>query len=359
MSSAGDLKPVAVVDIRDGGTVRYAREARDRARALRDDCLAWFPAWSRRCCRCSTVSPGAGCRGRNLPMSARSKPSRRRSEFDGVWLLNGSYQWGCTTLAREDEGVPWLARTLDWPFSGPWPAPRDRADGRPGGRILQRDLAGLCRAADRHGARPLCHRHEPGAAVATDPPSLAAPVRYRRQCRQHLAAACAIRRPIRSCGRCSNNAAASPRRGGCWRRRRSPGRRSTRWSAARRASVRDRAPGGNLRDPRHRHLGGQRLAAGEATAGKRVSAAGWCSRAPTTRPPRTAARAAKHWRPGRARWSATASAWVAPPVLNPFTRMAVEMCPARGPASRGGLRAARRRRRRHAVTAIGEVRAAA
>jgi hypothetical protein len=38
--------------------------------------------------------------------------------FSGIWLLNGSYQWGCTSLAREDGGVPWLARTLDWPFSG-------------------------------------------------------------------------------------------------------------------------------------------------------------------------------------------------------------------------------------------------
>jgi hypothetical protein len=38
--------------------------------------------------------------------------------LSGVWLLNGSYQWGCTSLAREEGGVPWLARTLDWPFAG-------------------------------------------------------------------------------------------------------------------------------------------------------------------------------------------------------------------------------------------------
>jgi hypothetical protein len=38
--------------------------------------------------------------------------------FSGVWLLNGSYEWGCTALAREEDGAPWLARTLDWPFSG-------------------------------------------------------------------------------------------------------------------------------------------------------------------------------------------------------------------------------------------------
>ena len=39
-------------------------------------------------------------------------------KFPGIWLLNGSYQWGCTALAREEGGAPWLARTLDWPFPG-------------------------------------------------------------------------------------------------------------------------------------------------------------------------------------------------------------------------------------------------
>jgi len=39
-------------------------------------------------------------------------------KMPGVWLLNGSYQWGCTALAREHADVPWLARTLDWPFPG-------------------------------------------------------------------------------------------------------------------------------------------------------------------------------------------------------------------------------------------------
>ncbi|MCC6890775.1 MAG: hypothetical protein IT536_19795 [Hyphomicrobiales bacterium] len=36
----------------------------------------------------------------------------------GIWFLNGCYQWGCTALARDQDGVPWLARTLDWPFPG-------------------------------------------------------------------------------------------------------------------------------------------------------------------------------------------------------------------------------------------------
>jgi hypothetical protein len=38
--------------------------------------------------------------------------------FPGIWFLNGSYQWSCTTCARDEGGAPWLARTLDWPFPG-------------------------------------------------------------------------------------------------------------------------------------------------------------------------------------------------------------------------------------------------
>jgi hypothetical protein len=39
-------------------------------------------------------------------------------DISGVWLLNASYQWGCTARASEQDGVPWLMRTLDWPFRG-------------------------------------------------------------------------------------------------------------------------------------------------------------------------------------------------------------------------------------------------
>jgi hypothetical protein len=39
-------------------------------------------------------------------------------KFSGIWLLNASYQWGCTSLAFERDGEPWLVRTLDWPFLG-------------------------------------------------------------------------------------------------------------------------------------------------------------------------------------------------------------------------------------------------
>jgi hypothetical protein len=117
MASA-DLALIPVKDVREGGPLRHAVEGHARARALRDDCLAWFPF---------PVRP-------ILPMLdavARSWLTRAQSPylgeiaaiagalgFHGVWFLNGSYQWCCTSLAREEGGVPWLARTLDWPFHG-------------------------------------------------------------------------------------------------------------------------------------------------------------------------------------------------------------------------------------------------
>src|SRR5438552_4081989 len=44
--SRTDLVAIPVVDVRDGGPLRHAVEGRTRARALRDDCLAWFPRFA-------------------------------------------------------------------------------------------------------------------------------------------------------------------------------------------------------------------------------------------------------------------------------------------------------------------------
>lgn len=112
------LSEIPLVDIRDGGPLRQAQESAARARALRDDCLSFFP------------KPVAAA----LPMldklarrwlSRSQSPYVREIEgiaaalgFSGVWFLNGSYSWGCTTMSRDEDGEPWLVRTLDWPFPG-------------------------------------------------------------------------------------------------------------------------------------------------------------------------------------------------------------------------------------------------
>jgi len=112
------LQNIPVIDLRDGGAARHARQSADKARALRDACLGFLPRaalplvpvldrisrhWLAR-----SSSP-------YLPEIAQIADALG---FSGVWLLNASYQWGCTSLAREENGVPWLVRTLDWPFPG-------------------------------------------------------------------------------------------------------------------------------------------------------------------------------------------------------------------------------------------------
>jgi hypothetical protein len=117
--SATDALPeIVVIDVRDGGPVRHARERAAGARALRDDCMAWFPRvatpfvpWMDRLARAWLVRSGS-------PYIAEIEAIALALKFPGIWLLNGSYQWGCTALAREEGGAPWLARTLDWPFPG-------------------------------------------------------------------------------------------------------------------------------------------------------------------------------------------------------------------------------------------------
>ena len=113
------LRVIELIDVREGGVVRHARERAELAHALHRDCMAWGPlalarplmplldrlarSWFRRSC-----SPYVG----EIEAVAATRG------FSGAWFLNGSYQWGCTALAREERGAPWLARTLDWPLPG-------------------------------------------------------------------------------------------------------------------------------------------------------------------------------------------------------------------------------------------------
>ena len=112
------LPEIPVVDVRVGGPLRQAQEGAVRARALRDDCLTFFPPAT------SFALPMLDRLARRW-LSRSSSPYVPEIEgiaaylgFSGIWFLNGSYQWGCTAMARDEEGEPWLVRTLDWPFPG-------------------------------------------------------------------------------------------------------------------------------------------------------------------------------------------------------------------------------------------------
>ena len=116
--SVAGLISIPLVDARTGGPVGYAIEGRARARALHDDCLDWLPRAAR------LLIPAMDHASRRwLSRSASLYILEIEAIADalalpGIWFLNGSYEWGCTALARDEDGAPWIARTLDWPFPG-------------------------------------------------------------------------------------------------------------------------------------------------------------------------------------------------------------------------------------------------
>ena len=113
-----ELPTIPVLDIRDSGPVRYALQSAEEARALRDACLGVFPSGV------LPIVPALDRASRrwlvrsSSPYIGEIEHISEALGFSGIWFLNAAYQWGCTALACEDGGVPWLLRTLDWPFAG-------------------------------------------------------------------------------------------------------------------------------------------------------------------------------------------------------------------------------------------------
>jgi hypothetical protein len=115
---ATDLTSIPVVDVREGGPVRHAHEACERARALRDACLAWFPRPAHSATPLLDAITRRWLTRSCSPYVEEIAAISAELKFPGIWFLNGSYEWGCTSLGRAEDGVPWLARNLDWPFPG-------------------------------------------------------------------------------------------------------------------------------------------------------------------------------------------------------------------------------------------------
>ena len=112
------LAPIPVVDVRNGGPVRHAVENHVRAQALRDECIRWLPRVA------AGLLPAIDSMTRRWllrscsPYVEEVEAIANELDFSGIWFLNGCYQWGCTALSREQDGMCWIARTLDWPFPG-------------------------------------------------------------------------------------------------------------------------------------------------------------------------------------------------------------------------------------------------
>jgi hypothetical protein len=112
------VRQIPIVDVREGGLVRYTIDDTVSVRALRDACIKWLPSIA------AGMLPLIDLLTRRWLLRSRSKYTQEIGAiadalgFAGIWFLNGCYQWGCTARAVEQGGAPWLARTLDWPFPG-------------------------------------------------------------------------------------------------------------------------------------------------------------------------------------------------------------------------------------------------
>jgi hypothetical protein len=115
---SGGLPAIPVVDLRDGGPAWRAGEASARARGLRDACVDWLPRPASALLPVFDKATRRWLRRSRSPYIGEVEAIVATLGFVGIWFLNGCYQWGCTSLAREQGGAPWLARTLDWPFPG-------------------------------------------------------------------------------------------------------------------------------------------------------------------------------------------------------------------------------------------------
>ncbi|MGH6672701.1 MAG: hypothetical protein ACRECV_12115 [Xanthobacteraceae bacterium] len=109
---------IPVIDIRAGGPAQHARQSALQARALRDACLGFFPRVALPALPLFDAAARGFLKRSRSPYVQEIARIAEILDFSGVWLLNASYQWACTSMAREQSGVPWLVRTLDWPFRG-------------------------------------------------------------------------------------------------------------------------------------------------------------------------------------------------------------------------------------------------
>jgi hypothetical protein len=112
------LPAIVVIDVRAAGPVCRALDAPETLAALREACLTSLPGPVRPILPALDILTRRWLTGSASPYVAEVESIAAAVPYSGVWFLNGSYCWGCTTLAREEAGVPWLVRTLDWPFAG-------------------------------------------------------------------------------------------------------------------------------------------------------------------------------------------------------------------------------------------------
>src|SRR3954469_15375425 len=112
-----DETNIPVLDVRGGGPVEHARARRDGLLSLREECFSIVPRPLRWLAPVLDRLSSSWLARTPSPYVEEIAAIADISRTPGVWFVNASYEWGCTT--RVDGGpAPQLRRTLDWPFPG-------------------------------------------------------------------------------------------------------------------------------------------------------------------------------------------------------------------------------------------------
>lgn len=111
------LPEIPFVDIRDGGPLLHAEMYREDAIALRNACLSSFPGM-RLGARTADALAKRWLERSQSPYTDEIERIARTIAVPGVYAINTSYEWGCTTRAALFDGRPAVRRILDWHFDG-------------------------------------------------------------------------------------------------------------------------------------------------------------------------------------------------------------------------------------------------
>jgi len=114
----GPLPPqIPTIDVRRDGPVAHAKNRRHEMIALRDTCFSIVPGPLRRLTPVLDRLSSSWLARTPSPYVDEIAAISDLAAGAGIWFVNASYEWGCT--ARVDAApTPFLRRTLDWPFPG-------------------------------------------------------------------------------------------------------------------------------------------------------------------------------------------------------------------------------------------------
>jgi hypothetical protein len=113
------MQPIPLLDVRRGGPIAHAMARSAAAAALRDACLSRAPRWTHGALTPIDKIVAGWLRRSSTDYCCELEHIAEILGFPGAMTLNLSYLFACTTSAEPmGDAAPRLRRSLDWPFNG-------------------------------------------------------------------------------------------------------------------------------------------------------------------------------------------------------------------------------------------------